>query len=664
MRAGRIQWVRVTAPPRSAESPPESSAKSAALSAPATDLRPRAPLRPLATAAERFAILALAALAISASLFSIRSTDLFWHLASGRFMVENFVVPQHDPFRFGAGGGLAWVDHEWLFQLLVHAVARLGGLDGLIALRVLLVLALAATLFLGLRRSASGVPIAVVLTAAALLGARPRFLIRPELVTFIALAAELNLLRRLAHATDAAVRRRILFGLMALTVVWVNFHGLALLAPVVAGGYLLGTALSPAGDVAAAAAGRRWSRAVSTPALLAMVMLLNPWGVEVFSVSTGITGALSDLAAINPEWLPAWRAPQPMIFAMLFAGIAALATLVADTAVRARRAHLPTAIVAAGLAILALTAVRHQALSFVAGVFLAAETLALRRTARAIGQPAISEISEIPVSARRKRPIGGAVGAAFTCLLLAGWCLWPPASGPLAPRQGRFELSRGIAPHRFPEAAADWLEQHPGIGALYNELAHGGYLLWRLYPPRQVFLDGRMELEPGLLREIEAARTSAESWQRFLRRRGAAGALVRYEDRPRPVFAADPVTGKPVVVARQTPNAALFPAASWALVYWDDEVMLFLDRALAGNSSFLAGEYGAIQPEDTGETLARAAASPEYRARALADVERRLAEAPTLRRASWLRQRLRELAAGAAASGMEGTAALQANAAR
>lgn len=591
----------------------------------------------LARGADRIAIFSLGLLAVAASLFSVRATDLFWHLASGRFMVENFALPRLDPFRFGVGGGLAWVDHEWLFQLLTYAVERLGGLDALIALRVALVAALAGVLYLAIRRTGSGRAVAVALVATALLGARPRFLMRPELFTFLAVAIELSLLRRLQTAPGD---RRTLLGLGALTVVWTNLHGLALLAPVIAGGYLLGVALSPSASAAPEPGAGRWRQALVTPAVLAAAMLLNPYGARVFAVATGITGALTDLAAINPEWLPVWRAPQPMIFAMLFAGFAALAALVAETAARTRRVHLPTGIVTAGLAALALTAVRHQALFFVAGAFLAAETLALRRSARAAtdGTTGKSTKSAAP-----------AAGVSCACLLLAAWCLHPPASGPLAPRQGRFELSRGIAPHRFPEAAADWLERHPDVGPLYNELAHGGYLLWRLYPPRQVFLDGRMELEPTLLREIEAARVGAESWQQFLRHRGAAGALVRFEDQPRPVFATDPASGKPVIVARHTANAALFPRSLWALVYWDDQVMLFLDRSVEENRPYLDGEYSAIQPEDIADTLTRAAESSAFRQQALADVARRLAEDPTLHRAAWLRERL--LALGGSAAG-------------
>ena len=122
-------------------------------------------------AAERLAVGALAVLAVAASLFSVRATDLFWHLASGRYMVEHLSVPRLDPFRFGSGAGLPWVDHEWLFQLLVYGVERLGGLDALIVLRVGLVTTLAGLLYFAVRRTGSGIAAAVTLAAAALLGA-------------------------------------------------------------------------------------------------------------------------------------------------------------------------------------------------------------------------------------------------------------------------------------------------------------------------------------------------------------------------------------------------------------------------------------------------------------------------------------------------------------
>jgi hypothetical protein len=43
-----------------------------------------------------------------------------------------------------------------------------------------------------------------------------------------------------------------------------------------------------------------------------------------------------------------------------------------------------------------------------------------------------------------------------------------------------------------PAGAAGFLEQHHVSGRIYNNLEHGGYLMWRLWPHNQVFSDGRL----------------------------------------------------------------------------------------------------------------------------------------------------------------------------
>ncbi|MEO8503504.1 MAG: hypothetical protein ABI609_06360 [Acidobacteriota bacterium] len=548
---------------------------------------------------------ALTAVVAAAAAFSVRSTDLFWHLAAGRWIVEHGRIPVSDPFRF-TSGGRAWIDHEWLTELVLYAVERVGGLDGLIALRIALALVLAGVLLAALRRMGNAVPVAALVVLIAILGVRPRFLLRPEPFSFVALALELLLLRRLLSTRTG--NRRIVGALFALTVVWVNLHGLAVLAPLVAGGYLLGGTIQ-----------RRcsWRRAATVPALLALALCLNPYGWRVFWVPFGILGALRDIPGANLEWLPLWRAPQPY----LIAGALALGGLVVGVWSRRRVVAAPALLVTVGFAVLAATAVRNQALFFVAGAFLAGETLALAPPRRVIGLPVVG-----------------------VCLVALWWTILPPESGPLAPRQGLFRLARGLEPGRFPERAADFLARAArdgrDIGPLYNEFAHGGYLLWRLYPPRQVLFDGRMELEPGLIREIGAARRSADDWDAFLRGRGAVGGLVRYDDRRRPVIAAAPqgVSGA-TVVEQRTPSAVLFGTERYALVYWDDAVMLFLSRRAPQNAPFLAAEYRAVQPEDTGWTLERAA-DATFRALAIAEVERKLAEDPACARAAWLHARL------------------------
>lgn len=60
-------------------------------------------------------------------------TDGWWHLQSGRWMVENGQIPRVDPFshtRFGQ----PWIDHGWLAQLIIYLTYRALGFGGLVLL--------------------------------------------------------------------------------------------------------------------------------------------------------------------------------------------------------------------------------------------------------------------------------------------------------------------------------------------------------------------------------------------------------------------------------------------------------------------------------------------------------------------------------------------------
>lgn len=550
----------------------------------------------------------LSVTATAISLFRIRSTDIFWHLATGRWILEHGAIPRSDPFRFTSGGA-PWVDHEWLFQVLVRGVERLGGLDALIALRVVLVVAIALLLFRTARRASLGPPAAAVLAALALFGMRPRLILRPELLSFVALLLALQLLERLR-----AGRRGALYALVGLTVAWANVHGAVLLAPVAAALYLLGAWLVDGRTKQAR------QRLLLVPSLLLLATFVNPYGYRILGVAAGIRRAMRDLPGVNAEWAPQWLAPQPYFFC----AVTLLAGLVLLARARGRRLDPASGLVAVAFGVLALTAVRHQALFFVAATPFAARTLA------AVGPP---------LHARRALGQLAPVAPALVCGAIVLWILAPPSTGPLRPRQGAFTPGLGIERNRFPEGGADYLERHPEIGVLYNTFAHGGYLLWRLFPPRRVFHDGRMELEPGLLEEIGRARASGRDWEALMRRYGVDGALVRYDERRRPVLVLG-ADGEPELEGYRTSNALLFPRSLYALVHWDDAAMLLVRRTPERRAWLAEEAYEAIDPEDLEWTVERAAEDPTFRDRALAEVGRWLGEEPDVRRAQHLRERL------------------------
>ena len=557
----------------------------------------------------RLPVLALLVFAAVAGLFRLRAYDLFWHLAAGRWILEHRALPGEDPLRF-TSQAVPWVDHEWLFQVVVRFVEQLGGLDGLVVFRAAVVVLLALLLLRSLRRQGTPLSGAVILTAGAILLARPRFMLRPELLSLLGLAALLALLQEFRRSRS----RPSIAAAVVLVAVWANAHPAVVIAPIVAAAYLLGAFASRASQ-----RDRGWVDGVSVvvvPGVLALAAMANPAGFRIYTVPLEIRSALSDLAAINPEWVPAWSAPQ----LGLIAGSAALAVVVAWSVARARRIDGATALVTIVLAALAASGVRHQGLLFVGVAFFAGESLAdAARRPRAVPAPSEASWNALAIA---------------TCALAAAWCIWTPPAGPLRARQGPHEFGLGVQSGRFPVAAADALEARPEAGPLYNDVAFGGYLAWRLYP-RRVFIDGRNEVNPGLLREVVRARSDSRAWNALLERYGIERALVRYDDRL--VEVTDPA-GK--VVSRHTPNALLFPRSAFALVHWDDVAMIFVRRTPGNAERLSRDEYRFVHPEDSVATLGAAASDPMWLAGAMAEVERRLTQDPACARALALRDGL------------------------
>lgn len=545
----------------------------------------------------------------------LKAYDLFWHLASGRWILEHGALPRTDPFRF-TSNGVPWVDHEWLFQVVIAGMERFFGLPSLVLGLAVLVVTLAALLFTSLRRAGAPAAGAALIVLVAIVGARGRFFLRPELASLFLLPLSIALLqafRRTGSRVPALI-------LPPLVVLWVNFHPGALLAPVVTAAYLVGTRL-PGG-----ARGKNpisWGWILGLPALTVLALMANPYGAGLFTVPFGIAEALRGLPGTNPEWLPVWKEPAPFLF--FFCGVVTLLALAVVAAAKARRLDPATGLVALLLAGLASTGLRHQGLFFVGVAFFAGEVLA--------------DLARVRDPSQESRPFARLL-VPLACLMAAFWCVLPPSRGPLRPRQGAFRPGFGIEPGRFPEKAVDDLAKRQGVGNLYSDVAFGGYLLWRLYPPRQVFIDARNEVNPRLFHELAAARGSEERWTALLARYRIDGALVRYDDRPRPVLAPPAFPGGRPRVEHHTTNALFFPRERFALVYWDDVAMIFLRRTPERAALLEREEYRFLHPEDWQATLAKAETDPFFRAAVWEEVERRLREDPGVDRALQLRKAL------------------------
>lgn len=245
-----------------------------------------------------------------AAIGPVRNYDFFWHLASGRWIVEHHALPLHDPFAV-ASDRHEWINGEWLFQIAAHAI----GLHGASYARALLAAAIFTLVFVLSRRDA-------LLTAIAFAGAMQTFDWRPSSAAMLFLVLAIAARSWIAHAAIAAF--------------WINVHPSALLAPGIA-------ALT--------------TRRVVPVIASAVALLVNPHGWRAILAPLELMTWVRSGAFVNAEWLPSRITDFPLLYLCVIGGVVAIV---------AKREEWWKIVLFAALAYLAVRHVRNQGLFFAA----------------------------------------------------------------------------------------------------------------------------------------------------------------------------------------------------------------------------------------------------------------------------------------------------------
>ncbi|HEU5287636.1 MAG TPA: hypothetical protein VFV20_04475 [Candidatus Limnocylindria bacterium] len=401
--------------------------------------------------------------------------DMFWHLASGRWMVEHRDLLRVDQFSSTVSGARYSVG-EWLGEIVLYGAYAAAGWPGLALLRG----ALVAVAAFFVTRSAVGTGarllIAVPLATLAMLLSTIVWTDRPHLFTLALFPLLLDLLLR-ARTGDL----RPLIAVPPLLLVWTDLHG----------GYALGLALVMLFAVEAAVTRRRVVPFTAAAVLAAAATLLDPG-------SLGIGAAFAHAAApprfIVEETPPDVLTAPGFLFAFFVLGTLGVAMRAGGTLI--------DALVIVPLLWLGLSAQRDMPYFAMAAVpFLARQAAA-----------AWSTLERVP---RAHAPRGTLAGLAVGTVAIAVLNL---TSLPGAPDE-----------RAYPSGALAELRQ--GTGVLLNEYDWGGYLIWRA-PERRVFIDGRLfPYLPTVFADWNAAVRLAPRWREVLESYRVNAVLLR-PDRP------------------------------------------------------------------------------------------------------------------------------------
>lgn len=461
---------------------------------PLVSLRPRLELAFLAG-------LALAGLVICVSCQPEGDPDVWWHLAAGRWILDHRQVPKADPFSYSAADA-PWTAHEWAAEVLLYWLYRTLGLYGLSLYRQF-VAAAGAVLLYGLCLRVAVHPLLAFAAGAAFIATvAPTFNARPQLLLPIFTLLLLHLF--LSHRQG---RRRVLWWLVPLAVVWVNFHGGFLLLFVLTAFYAVSVALvPPTGGLRSPGWSFAPARALPIGAAgagAALATFLNPNGLRgVLYPFAYFTGDLGGATRYVNEFLSPNFSHSNMIVPLLLI---------------------------VGLAVSwALSPRAPDLFELLAVAFCTASFLRWQRMIAVFGAVSLWVIAQA-IQARfgwRYNPSEGRGAAAMNLSIVLLALLMAVAGLPWT----RPETAL-IKQSAYPEGAVRMAKLNGVRGRLLNTYHFGGYLIWRYYGQRVVFIDGRADVYAGpVLRDYMTLSLGKPGWQTMLRRYDFNWAVLDRDD--------------------------------------------------------------------------------------------------------------------------------------
>ena len=238
-----------------------------------------------------------------------RTSDVWLHMATGRALIDGQYHFGSDPFTVVEGES-PWVNHTWLYDVVLYFLYSLIGGTGLMVLKAVLVMLLAVQL---LRCSWCGKTlwISAAASALAVLALGPWLSLRPILLSLLFLVSTVRFLEK-TDATQATLTQY--WPILLMFTFWANLDTWFFLGPLCVACYFLGQLLPGTADTPPRAAGKK-RPAIAVLGLVLVtglgVCLINPHTVRIFQVPPQFGSMLldqlrQDSSLSDPLLYPSW----------------------------------------------------------------------------------------------------------------------------------------------------------------------------------------------------------------------------------------------------------------------------------------------------------------------------------------------------------------------
>lgn len=491
---------------------------------------------------------------VAVTVQKVWSADFWWQIRNGQWIIEHGDVPTTENYSHTMRGN-PLREMRWLYCVFAYVAYAKCGAWLLVVWQSAMVGAAWLTIAWPVRRVfASGWGCAVVgLGLAAGFG---RWVVRPELFTFLFIAVSLVTLERAAKEP----RARWVWALPLVQVLWVNTHTLFVFGPLLAWAFVATDALERLATRATLPArGLASGRLVLLALLVTGACWVNPyghWGAMYAEQMYRESGPDHPTAKLLFEMKSPLGMPPASWTWDLWAGAALAALCLVSFVLWARSARgsgiqgalrgsgiITRLVIFGAFAYLAVKAQRNVALMTIPAAW-----VTLRNLDAWLGVSATIEQRWV------HRTCLAASGLLTLLLALAGWYVATDRYSARLSLTREFGL--GLVEWAFPVGAGDFILTERPAGNLWNNMKDGSYFVWATAGVLPVYLDGRTDAYgPEMLSEF--ASTGAANFVERTRARGVRTAVV-------PNSGFDDIA----ILLRALPD--------WKLVYLDHASLVFV----------------------------------------------------------------------------------------
>lgn len=391
--------------------------------------------------------------------------DTFWHVKAGMTMLDQGSLLSQDIFSHTASG-IPWTAHEWLAEVIMAALHRFAGLQG-VSLFFFLLAALSFWLLFQITRRLTSDWLAFLWVSTAFAFSMTHLLARPHIFSWLFGICTLAILLR---------GNRTLYFLPPLIALWANLHGGFILGLALQGIFIAGTLLDQVSQQGLS----QWRSALQSQKRTLTILLLsvvasgfNPFGYHLLIFPFLVT------KTVFTTGIGEWLAPdmQREVFFRFY--LLAIVFLVSLPRLRIDWTNRLL------LLFWVNASLSHGRYISMAAVFLV---------------PLLAQIgNQIPLRLPFKFKQQAQAGLQLSA------CSGPIATGILfillfaaaalqSPLRPYISAIIPIDPEHHPVAAVEYLNSAPMTGNMFNKYGWGGYLIYALQPPQPVFIDGRADM--------------------------------------------------------------------------------------------------------------------------------------------------------------------------